>query len=53
MVVLARSRKASRSHALEMSVRKGPGMMQFTRTVGPNARAKPSVIAFTAALAAA
>jgi len=28
-------------------------MMQFTRTVGPKARAKPSVSAFSAALAAA
>ena len=53
MVSCARLRNASRSHALEMSVRNGPGMMQFTRTVGPNARAKPSVIAFTAAFAAA
>ena len=33
---LARAARTRRmSHAFEMSVRKGPGMMQFTRTVGP------------------
>ena len=35
-----------------MSVRKGPAMMQFTRTVGPNALAKPSVRVLRPALAA-
>src|SRR3954451_1291235 len=41
------------SHALEMSVRNGPAMMQLTRTFGPSAFANPSVIALSAALAAA
>ena len=36
-----------------MSVRNGPHWIAFTRTVGPNARAKPSVRAFNPALAAA
>ena len=36
-----------------MSVRNGPAMMQFTRTFGPNARAKAIVIAFSPAFAAA
>jgi hypothetical protein len=40
------------SQAFEMSVRNGPAMMQFTRTVGPKALAKPSVRAFRPALAA-
>ncbi len=35
-----------------MSVRNGPAMMQLTRTVGPNALAKPSVNVFSPALAA-
>ena len=41
------------SHALEMSVRNGPAMMQFTRTFGPNACANASVSAFRPAFAAA
>src|SRR4051794_9057946 len=45
--------KASRSQALLMSVRNGPGMMQFTRTLGPNARAMPTVMALRPALAVA
>ena len=40
------------SHALEMSVRKGPAMIVLTRTVGPKALAKPSVSVFSPALAA-
>ena len=36
-----------------IEVRKGPGMIAFTRTVGPSACARPTVIAFTPALAAA
>ena len=34
-------------------VRNGPGMIALTRTLGPNACARPTVIAFTPALAAA
>ena len=41
------------SHALEMEVRKGPGMIALTRTSGPNACARPTVIALTPAFAAA
>ena len=44
---------ASMSHALLMSVRNGPGINVFTRTVGPNASASPSVNALSPALAAA
>ena len=42
-----------KSHAALTSVRKGPGISVFTRTVGPKASARPSVIAFSPALAAA
>ena len=34
-------------HAALMSVRNGPGISVFTRTVGPYAFASPSVIAFS------
>src|SRR5882757_2179556 len=40
------------SHALLTSVRNGPGINVLTRTVGPNARASPSVNALSPALAA-
>src|SRR5215203_879873 len=40
------------SHALLISVRKGPGIKVFTRTVGPYASARPSVNALSPALAA-
>src|ERR1700738_4125212 len=43
----------SRFHDLLMSVRNGPAISVLTRTVGPNARARPSVIAFSPALDAA
>ena len=43
---------AGMSHALLTSVRNGPGINVFTRTVGPNASASPSVNAFEPALAA-
>ena len=42
-----------KSHALLMSVRKGPGISVLTRTVGPKARARPSVIALSPAFEAA
>ncbi len=35
---------SSPPHAFEMSVRNGPGWMQLTRTSGPNAREKLSVM---------
>ena len=53
MVEAARALKPSMSHALAISVRKGPGMMQFTRTFGAKACANPAVIAFRPAFAAA
>src|SRR3954469_4728014 len=53
IVARARASKASMSHAFEMSVRNGPAMMQFTRTFGPSAFAKPSVSALSPAFAAA
>src|SRR5277367_4089796 len=40
----------SRFHALLTSVRKGPAIKVLTRTFGPSARAKPSVIALSPAL---
>src|SRR5438034_5100604 len=51
-MVRARSRNFSMSQAFEMSVRNGPGWMQLTRTFGPNAWAKPTVMALMPALAA-
>ena len=44
---------AGMSHALLTSVKNGPGIKVFTRTVGPRARASPSVNALSPALAAA
>ena len=44
--------KASRSQLLVASVMNEPGMMQFTRTFGPNACASATVIALIPALAA-
>lgn len=43
----------SACHARLMSVRKGPAMMQLTRTAGPKAWAKATVMALSPALAAA
>ena len=40
------------SQLREIVVRKGPGMMALTRTFGPSASAKPTVIALRPALAA-
>src|SRR5271156_5042886 len=39
----------SRCHDLLTSVRNGPAISVLTRTVGPSARANPSVIAFSPA----
>ena len=50
---LAWAWNASTSQALEMSVRNGPTMIPFDRTVGPNVTAKPTVSVFRPALAAA
>src|SRR5437763_7793729 len=49
----AAARLVSSSHQFVTSVAKAPGMMQLTRTAGPKARAKPTVMALTPALAAA
>src|SRR5207245_5953664 len=43
---------ASTFHAFEMSVRNGPAIIQFTRTLGPYACAKAMVKALRPALAA-
>lgn len=45
--------RSSRFQALLTSVRKGPAISVLTRTVGPNARAKPSVMALGLTLAEA
>ena len=50
--VRVRWARASMSHASEIVVRNGPGMIALTRTFGPSAWAKPTVIAFTPAFAA-
>ena len=51
--VSVRRASSSVSQSRAMLVRKGPGMIAFTRTVGPNASANPTVIALTPAFAAA
>ena len=48
----AAASKAGMSQAAVTSVMNGPAMMQLTRTVGPKAWAKPTVSAFSPALAA-